>query len=68
MTLMSLSPTAVGSGRLLRWTELKALVVEWRQRARSRSELSTLNELELADMRLTRIDAFSEYEKPFWRP
>jgi len=68
MSLMSLTITAVHSRRLPRWIELKALFGEWRQRARSRYELTALNERELSDAGLTRMDACNEHEKPFWRP
>ena len=41
--------------RLPRWSQLRALFTEWRQRIRSRYELKRLNERDLADMGLTRL-------------
>ncbi len=52
--------------RLPRWSQLRALFTEWRQRIRSRYELKRLNERDLADMGLTRLDAFNETQKSFW--
>jgi uncharacterized protein YjiS (DUF1127 family) len=46
---------------------LWVLLTEWRQRIRLRYEVERLTEQELADMRLTREDAFNEVQKPFWR-
>jgi uncharacterized protein YjiS (DUF1127 family) len=67
MTLISLSITAVRSRRLPRWSEVKALIIEWRQRVRSRYELTTLNDRELSDICVTRMEVRAEFEKPFWR-
>ena len=39
---------------------------EWRRRVQSRYELDRLDERDLADMRLTRLDALKEMQKPFW--
>lgn len=66
MTMMDLTFTAVRSRRLPQWRELRALLIEWRQRARSRRELAILDDRELWDMGLTRMDANNEAEKPFW--
>jgi uncharacterized protein YjiS (DUF1127 family) len=33
----------------------------------SRYELESLSERDLADMGMTRIDAFNEIQKPFWQ-
>lgn len=47
------------------------LVVErflaWRDRARSRRDLMRLTEHQLKDIGLSRHDAESEYQKPFWQ-
>jgi uncharacterized protein YjiS (DUF1127 family) len=67
MSMMSLSITAVSSRRLPQWSELRALFIEWRQRARSRRELMALDDRELWDMGLTRMDAGNECDKPFWQ-
>jgi uncharacterized protein YjiS (DUF1127 family) len=43
------------------------IVYEWRRRSRSRRELLTLGQRDLCDVRLTRCDAVSEANKPFWK-
>jgi uncharacterized protein YjiS (DUF1127 family) len=45
---------------------LRALFIEWGHRARSRYELSIMNDRELRDIGLTRTDAANECDKPFW--
>jgi uncharacterized protein YjiS (DUF1127 family) len=68
-------PRGMSASRLLslpRWSALRALLSEWRQRIQSRSDLEhlsdlgRLNERDLADMGLTHLDAFNETQKPFW--
>jgi uncharacterized protein YjiS (DUF1127 family) len=49
-----------------RWTEVKRYLVECVRRVRSRYDLITLSERDLADMGMTRLDAFNESIKPFW--
>jgi uncharacterized protein YjiS (DUF1127 family) len=67
MTTVTLSATVVRSRGFPRWNELLALLVEWRQRVRSRYELMALNDRDLADMGLSRLDACNECDKPFWQ-
>lgn len=67
MSMTSLNITAVRSSRLPRWSELWALIIEWRRRARSRYELMMLDDRDLADMGMTRLDTCNERDKPFWR-
>jgi uncharacterized protein YjiS (DUF1127 family) len=67
MSMTSLSTTAVRSSRLPRWSELWALIIEWRRRAHSRYELMMLDDRQLLDMRLTRLDVCHECDKPFWQ-
>jgi len=67
MSLMSLSLTAVPMRRVPRWNELKVVLVEWRQRARSRYERRMLADREVCDMGMTRLDAANEASKPFWQ-
>jgi uncharacterized protein YjiS (DUF1127 family) len=43
---------------------LEALFGEWWQRIISRYELESLSERDLADMGMTRIEAFNEIQKP----
>jgi uncharacterized protein YjiS (DUF1127 family) len=66
MTMIDLTLTVVRSRRLPQWSEFRALLIEWRQRARSRRELMTLDDRELWDMGLTRMEAGNEACKPFW--
>ena len=44
-----------------------ALVREWRRRARRRQELARLDDRMLRDIGVTRVDAWQEINKPFWR-
>ena len=39
----------------------------WRERSRSRRELMRLTEHQLKDIGLSRHDAESEFQKPFWQ-
>jgi uncharacterized protein YjiS (DUF1127 family) len=68
MSMMNLTPTVVRSRRLPQWNEVRVLLIEWRQRARSRLELSSLDDRELWDVGLTRMDAHNEADEPFWEP
>jgi uncharacterized protein YjiS (DUF1127 family) len=45
----------------------RALLKEWRRRARSRDELAALCDRCLRDIGATRYDAHREISKPFWR-
>jgi uncharacterized protein YjiS (DUF1127 family) len=65
MSVLNLTLTVVRSRRLPKWSEFQAVLVEWRQRIRSRCELSMLDDRELWDMGLTRMDAEQEADKPF---
>ncbi|HXQ42499.1 MAG TPA: DUF1127 domain-containing protein [Candidatus Udaeobacter sp.] len=40
---------------------------EWRIRARERRQLSALSDAMLKDIGISRADASTEFEKPFWR-
>jgi uncharacterized protein YjiS (DUF1127 family) len=46
---------------------LQSLLKTWQQRAHERLELSRMNERELHDMGISRVDALVEYTKPFWQ-
>jgi uncharacterized protein YjiS (DUF1127 family) len=48
------------------WRNLQTVFTEWQHRIWSRHDLERLNERDLADMGLTRTDAFDEIQKPFW--
>jgi uncharacterized protein YjiS (DUF1127 family) len=40
---------------------------EWQRRVRSRRDLRALDDRELWDIRVTRVDCEREARKPFWR-
>jgi len=46
---------------------LRGLIAEWLHRIESRRDLAALSDRELRDIGITRVDALSEAEKPFWR-
>jgi len=48
------------------WTKLRAVFTEWRHCIWFRCELERLTERDLADMGMTRTDAFNETQKPIW--
>jgi len=60
------APQAHTSPRRL-LADLRALLAEWRRRARSRRELAALCDRCLRDIGATRYDAYYEMHKPFWR-
>jgi uncharacterized protein YjiS (DUF1127 family) len=64
--MISLAISVTRLGRLPHWKKLAELFAEWRRRVQSRYEFERLNERDLADMRLTRLDALNEVQKPFW--
>ena len=67
MAVISLSRIATPTCRLQGWSKLAASFGEWWQRTISRYELESLSERDLADMGMTRLDAFNEIQKPFWQ-
>jgi uncharacterized protein YjiS (DUF1127 family) len=50
------------------WHNLQTVFTELRHRIQFRGEVERLNERDLADMGITRTDAFNETQKPFWEP
>ncbi|WP_395713787.1 DUF1127 domain-containing protein [Reyranella sp.] len=46
---------------------LRALLAEWRCRARSRAEIAALQGCTIRDLGLARSQLRFEAEKPFWR-
>jgi uncharacterized protein YjiS (DUF1127 family) len=48
------------------WSQMKELLVEWRQRAGSRRELARFDDAALADIGMSRGTAIAEAAKPFW--
>jgi uncharacterized protein YjiS (DUF1127 family) len=49
------------------WTRTLACLTLWRRRAHERRELLQMNELQRHDIGITRVDAWREVNKPFWR-
>jgi uncharacterized protein YjiS (DUF1127 family) len=49
------------------WRRLTALLACWRARAQERRLLAALDQRQLADIGVTRLDASRECAKPFWR-
>ncbi len=43
------------------------LLLTWRERARQRRQLRSLNDRMLRDIGITRADVLAESSKPFWR-
>jgi uncharacterized protein YjiS (DUF1127 family) len=64
--MISLGICVTRLGRLPHWSKLAARFAEWWRRVQSRYEVERLTERDLADMRLTRLDALNEMQKPFW--
>ena len=54
------------AGSAIPRSKLYALFTKWWQRIRSRYEVEQLSDRDLADMGLTRLDAFNQAQKPFW--
>ena len=67
MSILSIDLASVRSRRLPRWSEFKTLFKEWRERSRSRCELAALDDRELWDIGLNRMEADNEVHKPFWQ-
>ena len=64
--MISLGIGVARLGRLPVQTKLAVLFAEWWRRVQARYEVERLSERDLADMRLTRLDAVKETQKPFW--
>jgi uncharacterized protein YjiS (DUF1127 family) len=52
--------------RRLRWIEIRQSFAEWRHRTRWRHELTTLDDVSLRDICMSRGAAEFEASKPFW--
>jgi uncharacterized protein YjiS (DUF1127 family) len=48
-------------------SRLRGEIRTWRRRARERTELPQMSELELHDIGVTSTDRWAEINKPFWR-
>lgn len=44
-----------------------AMVARWGERIRGRHELAGLDDRQLADIGLSRVEVIAETSKPFWR-
>ncbi|WP_108880831.1 DUF1127 domain-containing protein [Anderseniella sp. Alg231-50] len=67
---ISVSKSASGSwsATALRWTgNASGQLAQWHERAKQRRQLSELNDRQLADIGVSRIDASNESSKPFWQ-
>jgi uncharacterized protein YjiS (DUF1127 family) len=67
MSTMNLRITTFRPLHTSRWNELTGRIGEWRRRARSRYELTTLSDGSLRDIGLSRCDVDFEASKPFWQ-
>jgi uncharacterized protein YjiS (DUF1127 family) len=50
------------------FARLLALCGHWKQRRMERAEIRRLDDRDLRDIGITRVDAMRESDKPFWRP
>jgi len=66
MATINLSLAAIYPSIVLRWSQLKQIVTEWRRRIHSRSELAKLDDISLRDVGISRSTAQFEASKPFW--
>jgi uncharacterized protein YjiS (DUF1127 family) len=60
-------PMGTRSGQIDRGALLKGWALKLWHRIGSRCQLESLSERDLADMGMTRTDAFNEIQKPFWQ-
>lgn len=67
MSALHLTDYAIGRHAPGHFASLRGLVAEWLRRIESRRDLAALTDRELRDIGITRVDALSEAEKPFWR-
>jgi uncharacterized protein YjiS (DUF1127 family) len=58
---------ATPARRRRRWRSLLLTLALWHHRHRSRRQLATLDDRELADIGLSRTERWVECDKPFWR-
>jgi uncharacterized protein YjiS (DUF1127 family) len=49
------------------WHQGARLIALWHRRAQERQELTAMDERDLRDIGLSRLDALREANKPFWR-
>jgi uncharacterized protein YjiS (DUF1127 family) len=46
---------------------IRAMIVEWRRRARERSDLRMLTHRDLRDIGVSQSESYAEASKPFWK-
>jgi uncharacterized protein YjiS (DUF1127 family) len=66
MSTMNLALATIYPSAMLRCSQLKKIVSEWRRRIHSRSELANLDDVSLRDIGMSRCTAQHESSKPFW--
>ena len=66
MSTMNLSISTSRPYRVLRWSQVKRHLAEWRHRTCSHHELMNLSDRCLRDIGVSRCDAGFEASKPFW--
>jgi uncharacterized protein YjiS (DUF1127 family) len=50
------------------WGAIITSISRWRDRARQRRQLASLDDRMLADLGISRCDVMRECDKPFWAP
>jgi uncharacterized protein YjiS (DUF1127 family) len=71
-SLTSRRPFSSGVVNAVRWMSNTTLLIHdtvciWSERIRQRRQLLSLSDQMLSDIGVSRVDAFKECEKPFWR-
>lgn len=66
MSAISLDTLAVRPRCALLWTQVRQYFVQWRHRVRWRHELTTLDDVSLRDIGMSRGAVEFEASKPFW--
>jgi uncharacterized protein YjiS (DUF1127 family) len=66
MSTMNLVLATIYPSVVLRCSQLKKIVSEWRRRIHSRSELANLDDISLRDIGMSRCTAEHKASKPFW--
>jgi uncharacterized protein YjiS (DUF1127 family) len=71
MQLSIAARSVIGTGgariALSQFGRIRAMVVEWRSRARERSDLRMLTHRDLRDIGVSQSEAYAEASKPFWQ-
>jgi uncharacterized protein YjiS (DUF1127 family) len=67
MKTLSQATLPMGVRHESRWRLAARLIALWRRRAQERQELTAMDERDLRDIGISRLDARREADKPFWR-